>query len=247
MIFLKYWVYKLKNSVFKRGEFKKMNDIINNIELFKNLDINIKKRLALFLRIEEYKKNNIIFMEGEVGKGVYFVIEGRIRLFKTSYEGKEVTINIISEGSTFAEVTMFSGFNYPVTAMSMERSKVAYISNNDLEKLIVEDGKLALSLIKDLNQKLYTSQFRVKEMALDNVNSRLCKYLMDLSLKYGKKKNNYIEININVSKSEIGNIIGASRETVSRVLTDLKNEDIIEIKGKKIIIMSLESLENMCN
>ena len=220
-------------------------EYLERIPMFSGLH---KEELELLSKYEvekTYQKGESIFFEGDPGKAVYYIKRGKIKLYKTSLEGREVTLNILGPGSIFAEVTMFSDLDYPATAMVLEDVLVGMIRNEDLEKIVRENGNIALSLIKELNRRLYYAQVKIKDMALHDVNGRVAKVLLDLAYRYGKKNSRGIQIDLKMTKTEIANIVGTSRETVSRSLSQLKNDEVIDMKGKLVFIKSLEDLEEL--
>ncbi len=235
-----------------KTEYKKAGDsmastkeYLGRIPMFSGLN---KEELELLSRYEvekTYQKGEVIFMEGDPGEAVYYIKSGKIKLYKTSLEGREVTLNILGPGSIFAEVTMFNNLEYPATAMVLEDVLVGMIRNDDLEKIVRENGNIALSLIKELNRRLYYAQVKIKDMALHDVNGRVAKVLLDLAYRYGKKNSRGIQIDLKMTKTEIANIVGTSRETVSRSLSQLKSDEIIDMQGKLVYIKSLEDLEEL--
>ena len=220
-------------------------EYLGRIPMFSGLR---KEELELLSKYEvekNYQKGEVIFMEGDPGKAIYYIKSGKIKLFKTSFEGREVTLNILGPGSIFAEVTMFSDLDYPATAMVLEDVLVGMIRNQDLEKIVQENGNIALSLIKELNRRLFYAQMKIKDMALHDVNGRVAKVLLDLAYRYGRKTHGGIQIDLKMTKTEIANIVGTSRETVSRSLSQLKSDEVIDMKGKLVFIKSLEDLEEL--
>lgn len=220
-------------------------EYLERIPIFSGLDKEELEVLSKYEVEKSYQKGETIFLEGDPGSAVYYIKKGKIKLYKTSLEGREVTLNILGPGSIFAEVTMFSGLDYPATAMVLEEALVGMIRNQDLQKIVQENGNIALSLIKELNRRLYYAQMKIKDMALHDVNGRVAKVLLDLAYRYGKKTPQGIQIDLKMTKTEIANIVGTSRETVSRSLSQLKNDQVIDMKGKFVFIKSLESLEEL--
>jgi CRP/FNR family transcriptional regulator, cyclic AMP receptor protein len=220
-------------------------EYLEKIPMFSGLSKEELELLSDYEVEKTYQKGEPIFMEGDPGKAVYYIKSGKIKLYKTSLEGREVTLNILGPGSIFAEVTMFSDLDYPATAMVLEEVLVGMIRNEDLEKIVQENGNIALSLIKELNRRLYYAQMKIKDMALHDVNGRVAKVLLDLAYRYGKKNSRGIQIDLKMTKTEIANIVGTSRETVSRSLSQLKSDEVIDMKGKLVFIKSLEDLEDL--
>ncbi|HOA81688.1 MAG TPA: Crp/Fnr family transcriptional regulator [Defluviitaleaceae bacterium] len=216
--------------------------------------INLLKRIPVFSKLsdeqlmdiveleikKDYKKGSIIFYEGDKGDAFYYIQSGKVKMYKTDYEGKEIILNIFGEGSIIGEVTMFNDIEYPATAEVIEDAVVGMIYNNEIENLVANNKDLALQIIKELTKRLYNSQMNVKEMALSSVYLRTKNVILNLAKDHGVKTTRGIELNLDITRQDIANIVGTTRETVSRVLSELKKAEDIDIKGKKIIIKDID-------
>ncbi|HPT77443.1 MAG TPA: Crp/Fnr family transcriptional regulator, partial [Defluviitaleaceae bacterium] len=148
-------------------------------------------------------------------------------------------LNIFGEGSVIGEVTMFNDIDYPATAEVIEDAVLGMIYNREIENLVASHKDLALQIIKVLTKRLYHSQMNVKEMALTNVYLRTKNVLLNLAKEYGIKTSRGIELNLDITRQDIANIVGTTRETASRVMSELKKAGEIDIIGRKIIIKNI--------
>ncbi len=209
---------------------------LNDSDLEKILDITIEKK---------YKKGSLIFMEGEKGEASYYIKNGKVKIYKTSRDGKELILNIYGENDIFAEVTILNDVAYPATAEVVEDTVVGVIVNKELEKLLKKNSEMGLNLIKILSKRLYSAQLKLKQVALNDTYSRTAETILRLSESHGlNKTNGDIELKLELSRQELANMIGTARETVSRILSQFKKEEAILISGKKIIIKDIAKLQS---
>lgn len=106
------------------------------------------------------RKGTIIFMEGDPGEAFYFIKSGKVKVYKTTPDGREHIFTILSDGEVFAEVTLFNDIPYPASAEVLEDVELGMIKNKDLEDLIRTNAEIALQIIKVFSKKLFSSQKR---------------------------------------------------------------------------------------
>lgn len=189
------------------------------------------------------RKGTIIFMEGDPGEAFYFIKSGKVKVYKTTPDGREHIFTILSDGEVFAEVTLFNDIPYPASAEVLEDVELGMIKNKDLEDLIRTNAEIALQIIKVFSKKLFSSQKKVKELALGDTYMRIAQTLITFAEDHGTENGDGIEIRLNISRQELANMIGTARETVSRALSQFKKEGSIDIRGKIITIKDMQKLK----
>lgn len=239
----------LKSTIIKEGSdsMEESIELLKKIPIFSKLSEDVLLNILKLQVVKIYKKGSVIFHEYDKGDAFFFVKSGKVKIFKTSFDGRDITLNILEEGSIFAEVTLFNDINYPATAMVLEESEIGMILNKDIEKLILKNTSLALQIIKLLNKRLYKSQSTIKDMAFSDTFVRVTNVLIDLSSSHGIVTNNGIEINMNITRQDIADMVGTTRETVSRIIADLKRDGFIETNSKKIVIIDAENFKKLSN
>ena len=218
---------------------------LKNIPLFEELaeaDLAIIGSLTI---TRKYRKAMIIFMEAEPGQGFYYVKSGKVKILHTALDGREHIINILGPGEVFAEVLLFQKSGYPATAITLEDSLIGIIKNSDLEQAVLHHPTIALQLIKVLSQKLLQAQTKIKALAFSDTYVRTAQSLVNLTLKYGKQTEQGLEIDIDMTRQELANLVGTSRETVTRMLSSLKKSGMIDLIEHKIIVLQWDKLEKL--
>lgn len=212
-------------------------DVISKITFFSGLQKEDLKRIASISLERSYKKNMIVFMEGEPGDATYYIKSGKVKLFRTYEDGREHIIHILSEGDVFGEATLFNDISYPASASIYEDAVLGIIKNKDLENLVKENSDLSLNLIKLLAQKLLFAQEKIKDLTFNDVFSRTASQILKLAQYHGKETAEGIVIDMHFSRQELAEMVGTTRETISRVISKFKKEkSIIESKGGLLII-----------
>lgn len=219
-------------------------EVLRRVPIFSQLkDEDLEKIMSITIE-KKYNKGSIIFMEGDKGEAFYFIKSGKIKIYRSSKDGKELILNIYGKNNVFAEVTIFNDVSYPATAEVIEDAVVGMILNSDLEKLIKVNSELGLNLIKVLNKRLYNAQLKLKQIALNDTYSRTAQAIIRLAEEHGKNKSEGAELKLELSRQELANMIGTARETVSRILSQFKKEGAIEISGKRIVIKDIKKLKS---
>lgn len=218
------------------------HDYLRQIGIFSQLKDEHLEKIHSISIFRKYGKGRIIIMEGEPGEAFFYIKSGLIKISKLSKDGREHILHILNEGHIFAEVTLFSRTVYPATAEVLEDAEIGIIKNEDLEKVIMENPGLSLELIKYLNKRLVEAHIKIRNLALYDTYGRTAEALLKLAEDYGKKSSKGIELDLNISRQELANIVGTTRETVTRALTAFKKEHSIDIDKNTITIIDRERI-----
>jgi CRP/FNR family transcriptional regulator len=218
-------------------------EYLKNLPIFEDLspaDLAVISNVTLERR---YKKNMIIFMEGEPGEGFHYVKSGKVKIVKMAQDGREHIINILGTGEVFAEVLLFNHGPYPATSVALEDSVIGIIKNNDLENVVTENARIALHIIRVMSKKLLHAQMKIKTLALSDTFSRTAQILIRLSQQYGRPVSGGVQIDVDMTRQDLANLIGTTRETVSRVLSSMKKDKVIDFSDQQIIILDAKRLD----
>jgi CRP/FNR family transcriptional regulator len=192
-----------------------------------------------------YRRGAVIFFEGDPGEGFHYVKSGRVKIVKAAGDGREHIIKLLVPGDIFAEVLLFNSQPYPATAIAAEDAAVGSIRNADLERLVLANNKLALQFIKALSQRLLYAQQKITNLALGDVLARTAETLLRLGREHGRSgENGSVVIAVGLSRQELANLVGTTRETVTRTLSALRREKIIDFAGDDLVILRPEKLKN---
>lgn len=218
--------------------------IIKQIPFFSGLPEQDLTNIAQIATERHYPKGAPIFSEGEPGNYFYFVKYGKVKVFRTYEDGKEHIVHILGEGDIFGEASLFNNIDYPASASAYEDSSIGIIRNADMEKLIKENSELSLRLIKLMSRKLIFAQQKIRDLTFNDVFSRTASQIFKLSADYGRKTNRGILVDVSVTRQELADMVGTTRETVSRVISRLKKDKSIDEEHDRLLIINENKLRS---
>lgn len=224
-----------------------MEEIIEHLRcvpFFSGLDDEDLKRIFELAIIRKYKKNMIIFMEGEPGEALYFIRQGKVKIYKNTADGREQILHILQVGDIFAEVVLFDSGTYPASAEVLEDAQIGLIRNSDVEELIKSCPELALKILRVMSKRLRTAQGHIRDLALKDTIGRVASMLVKLSQEHGVEDERGLLINLGLSRQELANYVGTTRETVTRILSDFRKSKVIEMDKQNIIIINMQKLKS---
>ncbi|WP_280769291.1 Crp/Fnr family transcriptional regulator [Salipaludibacillus daqingensis] len=225
------------------------HSFINTISIFSSLPVHIKEQLQEIILTKTATKGEILFHETEPAESIYFINEGKVKLTKSSSDGKEIVLNIRQQGEIFAEVALFSPHDttYPATAKVMEGGTISFIRNEDLEMFLTEHPELGMAIFRIMAERLRISQSTLRDVALYGKLSALAATLVRLTEDYGIEKEDGVYIDIKLTHEDLGNFFGATRESVTRMMNQLKKQQILSKKQGYLIIHNVEDLRSYMN
>lgn len=191
------------------------------------------------------KKREIIVMEGDECKGLYIIKGGRVKLIRASSTGKEQIIKILNPGDLLGFEVFYDGKTFATSAVAMEEAELCFIGKGNFFKILEKEPDIARKLIIAMGRELHSAYERIGSLGLLNAREKLAHLLYTLASEYGVKKDGGVKLNLTLSRLEIAELLGITQETSIRLLKTFKEEGILDIKRKEIIIKSLDKLKLM--
>lgn len=182
-----------------------------------------------------YKKNQPLFIEGSVPRGVFCINEGRVKIFTRGEEGKEQIIHISKPGEIVGFRAMFSGEPYKVAASTLEECNICFIKKDDFMNMVDTNPTLRNGIMKELSKELADRATFITNLAQKSVRERLAVALLLLDDIYDKDM-------INLTREDLANFVGTATETVIRLLKEFKEDALIETHTRKIEILDRDGL-----
>jgi CRP-like cAMP-binding protein len=192
----------------------------------------------------KYSAGEIVFSEGEPCAGLYVVESGSIRIFKSSAGGREQVLSIEGPGGSVAELPVFDGGNYPASVVAMEETILSFVSKQDIHALCLAHPEVALKFLRVVGGRLRRLVGIIEELSFTTVRHRLSAYLIRLAQREGKKVAQGVEVMLPANNQELAAQIGTVRELVSRNLSRLQAEGVLNIDGRSLVIRDLKALES---
>ena len=188
-----------------------------------------------------YARGELVFMEQDKGNGFYLVAEGMVKVFKVSPSGKEQILHVFGPGEPFGEVPVFSGKRFPANAETIRKSRLLFFPRTAFLDLITAHPSLALNMLAVLSMRLRQFTNQVENLSLKEVPARLAAYLLYLSTE--QERDDFVTLHI--SKGQLASLLGTIPETLSRILSRMNKQGLIETKDRTIRLMNREGLESL--
>lgn len=193
-----------------------------------------------------YPAGSILFSEGQTPRGIYILCHGRAKLTTASSEGKMLITHLAQEGEVLGISSAISGKSYKSTAETVEPSQVNFVKREDFLKFINEFGDACFHAAQQLADECHTSQDHVRSLGLSHsAAEKMANLLVSWAEDGGKESEQGVRLKLTMTHQEIAQMIGTSRETVTRLLGDFKEKKIISVKGSTLLIHNLEALKAM--
>jgi CRP/FNR family transcriptional regulator len=216
-------------------------NIISAIPLFNGLpddQLNAIREIAVE---KQFNKGQTIFSEGDQTKGFFVVVEGRVKIYKVSSEGKEQILHIFETGQSFGEVTVFTGRQLPANAQALAKTRLLFFPRRAFIDLISANPSLALNLLAIMSKKLRQFAAQIENLSLKEIPARLASYLIYLS----EEQDTENAVTLNVSKGQLASLLGTIPETLSRIFAKLSGQNLIRVEGPKITLLDRQGIENL--
>ena len=215
--------------------------ILKHSPLFAGLADADLDALMEIARIRACARGELLFSEGEAAAGFFVVLDGKVKVYKLSPEGKERILHIIHPGGTFAEAAIFGDGLYPAYAEPLQPAQLLFLPKEGFLGLLRDNSRIAINMIAGLSRFLRQFANQIEDLTFKDVPSRLARYLMELSR--GRKAT----VILPISKSQLASNLGTVSETLSRTLRKLSDDDLIRVSGKTVDILDFERLEELAD
>lgn len=192
-----------------------------------------------------YPKGALLFVEGEQPRGVFVLCRGRVKLTTSSSEGRSMIVSIVSAGEILGASASILGKAYEVTAETLEASQVSFLRREDFLQLLSTYPEACMHAAQQLSASYQAAQREIRSLGLAHTTSeKLAKLIMEWSAT-GDETPQGIRTQILLTHEEIGQLIGTTRETVTRLLGDFKRRKLISVKGSSLYVLEREQVGAM--
>jgi CRP/FNR family transcriptional regulator len=218
-------------------------ELLRQTALFHDLDDSILDFLAQGSAEKRLTRDEILFLAGEEAAGLYVILDGSVRAFRTATDGREQVIHVEKAVTTIAEVPVFDNGMYPSTVAAEEESRVLFIAKEKVQAACLKHPQLALAAARLFASRLRQCAELVESLSLREVGQRLAQFLLEQAEKSGAPANNGITFRQDLTHNQLAARIGTVREVVSRVMFRLQQQGLLTAKGRILTIPDRAALE----
>ena len=213
-------------------------DNLAAMPLFDGLEEGQLRALAGIARERSFARNQVIFNQGDEGDGFYVVLEGEVKVFKLSPEGREKILHLFRPMQPIGEAAVFSGRRFPAHARANRPSRLLFFPRQAFIELGASDPTILLNMLAIVSARLRSFAEQIESLTLKEVPARLASFLVHLS----EEQKNRNGVVLKLSRGELASILGTIPETLSRALSRLAAQGLIAIDGRRIDILDPEGL-----
>ena len=217
--------------------------MVAEIPLFHGLPPEQLEEIVTTMADQTFERGQTVLSEGEAAEGFFVLVQGRVKIFKLSPDGKEQILHIFGPGESFGEVPMFAGGHFPANAETIEKSRIFFFPRAAFLDLIQKDPSLAMNMLAELSQRLRQLTHLVEQLSLKEVPGRLAAYVLFLS----NGNRGADEVELDITKGQLASLLGTIPETLSRILGKMSSQGIITVQGRKLKILDRMILENLAS
>lgn len=218
---------------------------IEEFEIFEDLSLRKKARLKQIAMLQQLKRGEFVYLPGDESSFVYLLASGRVKIAKISENGKELTLSFHNPGELFGELALLNDEPRRTMAVLTEASRIWVLPKVEFLEIVSTSPKFSLALSTIIGQRRHDLENRMESLVFKDVPARLAGQILRLADQYGKRYENEIVINIKLSQLELANLIGATRETTSTAINDMKRAGILDTSHRTIIIRDIEALQDI--
>lgn len=221
-----------------------VEELLRQVPLFRDLSEEEIGGLSRIMIQRSYPKKTIVFTEGSEKEAVYFIQNGLIKTYKTDENGHQQIVSFLKTGDMFPHTGLFHANYYPATAETIVPTALFAMPIKPFELLLSSYPGIAVKLMRVMSQKILELQEKLQELTGQDVQNRGQLFLLKLAENNGKVKNGRLLIEIPMTHQDIANAIGTTRETINRMLNQLRKDGIVETDRSGFVIHDLEALRH---
>ncbi|HVS31403.1 MAG TPA: Crp/Fnr family transcriptional regulator [Thermoanaerobaculia bacterium] len=193
-----------------------------------------------------YPKGSLLFVEGEEPRGVFILCSGRAKLTTSSTEGKTLIVKIAEPGEVLGASATILNKHYEVSAETIEPSQLNFIKREDFIRFLGSNPEACMHTAQQLSEKYHSAQREIRSLGLSQTTGeKLARLLLDWCDRGGEQTTKGVRLKVLLTHEEIAQMIGTTRETVTRLLSDFKRKKIIDVKGSSVFVTGKATLEGM--
>jgi CRP/FNR family cyclic AMP-dependent transcriptional regulator len=211
-------------------------DLFQRVPLFEGISPAERAAVSKAAQLRTYRRGEVIVRQGQPGETFFVIVRGRVAITVLSPEGREVVLNTLGEGDHFGEMALLDDEPRSATVMAQERSELAILSRDVFFDLLRSNFVLTKGLLRSFSCRLRRANATIEGLAALDVKSRLARYFRELAATRGRKAGGGWAVVVRPSQREIADTIGSSRETVSRTMSQMAEEQLIVPKGRVVYV-----------
>lgn len=212
-------------------------ELLKNVSLFANIDAEELGRISNLLTSRDCQKDAQIVAQDEPGDALFIIARGRVKVVLYGDNGREVILTILKAGDFFGEMSLVDDMPRSANVIASEDSTVLILKRDQFTEYVQKSPRMALNIMAELSKRLRRADEIIGNLATLDVYGRVAHIMIELAKKDGEEVEEGILIRERPTQQDIASMIGTSRETVSRVLSEFQKRGYVEMRGREILLL----------
>lgn len=219
---------------------KNLGECLQMVPIFSDLPEEVIDQVVLTGNKKTYTKDSVILVEEEIGTALFVIIKGKVKVSRSSNDGREVILSILTDSDFFGEMSILDGLNRSATVVALEDSELFIIQRKEFLDLLNKHPEITIALLSELTRRLRNADMKIKALSLKDAEGKVATVILQLADDIGKIKQGIVEIEKLPLQQDLANMAGTSRETISRTLHSFARKGLVEMEGSKLRILDYE-------
>jgi CRP-like cAMP-binding protein len=217
-------------------------DMFSENQLLGQLEPHEVEELFSLATVEHFDTDDVIFHKGDPGDRLYAIVSGRVGIKTVSRDGKEIILNVLGPGEVFGEIAVLDGKERTAGAAAMKPTKLVRVGRTEFLPFLERHPKLCIRAIEVLCDRLRWTSDIIEDTIFLDIPRRLAKRLLILVQRHGRPVEAGVKIDMKLSQEDLGNMLGATRESVNKGIRSLQQHGVISYEGGYIIVHDIDAL-----
>lgn len=217
-------------------------DVVRQAPLFAALDDEAAEALQATMTRVELGRSDVLFHEGDPGDRLYVIVEGKVKLGRTSGDGRENLLAILGPGEMFGELSLFDPGPRNATATAVSDAVLIGLGSDGLGSWLSGRPDVAKQLLRALARRLRRTNEALADLVFSDVPGRVAKALLDLSERFGRPTEDGLRVAHELTQEELAQLVGASRETVNKALADFASRGWLRLEARAVVLLDIDRL-----
>lgn len=224
-------------------EAEKEVSYLKQVHIFNGLSNEEIDALAAVVKRRTFRAGEVIFHQDDPGQVLYVIKEGKVKICRSSPDGQEIALVVFSKGECFGELALLDNLPRSADAITLEKVECYSLQRSDFHRAIMKNPQIAIRVMEVLCERLRNTDQQVEDLIFLDVYGRVAKKLLDLAESHGIKVGDGLRIDLRLTQQEIASMVGASRESVNKVLGYFTEKDYISTDKHRITLKSVADLK----
>ncbi len=219
-----------------------MDGVLATAPLFAALDEATAELVGAAMTTRTVDRGHVVFKEGDTGDRLFIVLDGKVKISRSAADGRENLLAVLGPGEMFGELSLFDPGPRTATASAVTESALASLDHDDLRPLLLAQPAVAVQLLAALAQRLRRTNEAMADLVFSDVPGRVAKALLDLAERFGDPEQEGVRVRHDLTQEELAQLVGASRETVNKALSEFANRGWLRLEGRSVLLLDQERL-----